>query len=90
MATPVPNVKNQGVSALQIKALQVPESIEAGQVVRLVCLFDPEQEDLYSVKWYKDDVEFFRFLPKDKPANQFFETRDVEVDVSSCIILSFD
>ncbi|GFY45876.1 ig-like domain-containing protein [Trichonephila inaurata madagascariensis] len=71
-----------GVSALQIKALQVPESIEAGQVVRLVCLFDPEQEDLYSVKWYKDDVEFFRFLPKDKPANQFFETRDVEVDMS--------
>ncbi|GFW39348.1 ig-like domain-containing protein [Trichonephila clavipes] len=72
----------EGVSALQIKALQVPESIEAGQVVRLVCLFDPEQEDLYSVKWYKDDVEFFRFLPKDKPANQFFETRDVEVDMS--------
>ncbi|GFQ74001.1 ig-like domain-containing protein [Trichonephila clavata] len=74
--------KIKGVSALQIKALQVPESIEAGQVVRLVCLFDPEQEDLYSVKWYKDDVEFFRFLPKDKPANQFFETRDVEVDMS--------
>ncbi|GIY34492.1 ig-like domain-containing protein [Caerostris extrusa] len=72
----------QGVSSLQIKALQVPESIEAGQVVRLVCLFDPEQEDLYSVKWYKDDIEFFRFLPKDKPANQFFEIRDVEVDMS--------
>ncbi|GIY64460.1 ig-like domain-containing protein [Caerostris darwini] len=70
------------VSSLQIKALQVPESIEAGQVVRLVCLFDPEQEDLYSVKWYKDDIEFFRFLPKDKPANQFFEIRDVEVDMS--------
>ncbi|CAL1288122.1 unnamed protein product [Larinioides sclopetarius] len=71
-----------GVSALQIKALQVPDSIEAGDLVRLVCIFDPEQEDLYSVKWYKDDIEFFRFLPKDKPANQFFEIRDVEVDMT--------
>ncbi len=27
----------------------------------LKCLYDMEQEDLYSVKWYKAGQEFFRF-----------------------------
>ncbi|XP_035215202.1 uncharacterized protein LOC118188802 [Stegodyphus dumicola] len=53
-----------------------------GERVRLECVFDAEHEDLYSVKWYKDDEEFFRFLPKDKPANQFFEIQDIQVDMS--------
>ncbi|KAG8190150.1 hypothetical protein JTE90_026717 [Oedothorax gibbosus] len=70
-------------SGLQIRDLQVPDLIETGgQGVKLVCVFDAEAEDLYSVKWYKDDLEFFRFLPKDKPANQFFAIGDVEVDMS--------
>lgn len=51
-------------------------------MVVLACLFDPEQDVLYSVKWYKDDVEFFRHLPNDSPPNQFFDIGDVEVDVS--------
>ncbi|XP_054711940.1 uncharacterized protein LOC129221482 [Uloborus diversus] len=72
----------QGAWSLRMKALQVPESIVVGEVARLVCVFDEEQDDLYSVKWYKDDVEFFRFLPNDRPANQFFEIGDVEVDMS--------
>ncbi|GFU37231.1 uncharacterized protein TNCV_4272321 [Trichonephila clavipes] len=70
---------------LRLQLLQVPDSVEVGQVARLVCVFDEEQDDLYSVKWYKDDVEFFRFLPNDRPANQFFEIGDVDVDVSTSI-----
>ncbi|GFY75617.1 ig-like domain-containing protein [Trichonephila inaurata madagascariensis] len=67
---------------LRLQLLQVPDSVEVGEVARLVCVFDEEQDDLYSVKWYKDDVEFFRFLPNDRPANQFFEIGDVDVDMS--------
>ena len=55
----------------------------AGSAVVLACLFDPEQDVLYSVKWYKDDVEFFRHLPNDNPPNQVFDIGDVEVDVST-------
>nr|XP_021003796.1 uncharacterized protein LOC107444316 [Parasteatoda tepidariorum] len=67
---------------LRLKMVQVPESITVGEVARLVCVFDEEQDVLYSVKWYKDDVEFFRFLPNDRPSNQNFEIGDVEVDMS--------
>ncbi|KAF8768179.1 hypothetical protein HNY73_021025 [Argiope bruennichi] len=71
-----------GFECLRLRMLQVPDSVEVGEVARLVCIFDEEQDDLYSVKWYKDDVEFFRFLPNDRPANQFFEIGDVDVDMS--------
>ncbi|CAL1293746.1 unnamed protein product [Larinioides sclopetarius] len=71
-----------GCECLRLRMLQVPDSVEVGKVARLVCDFDEEQDDLYSVKWYKDDVEFFRFLPNDRPANQFFEIGDVDVDMS--------
>ncbi|GIZ05062.1 ig-like domain-containing protein [Caerostris extrusa] len=67
---------------LHLRSLQVPDSVEVGGAARLVCLFDAEQDELYSVKWFKDDVEFFRFLPNDRPANQFFEIGDVDVDMS--------
>lgn len=40
-------------------------------------------EALYSVKWYKDGYEFFRYVPRDHPPAQVFEQNGVNVDVSS-------
>ncbi|PNF16759.1 hypothetical protein B7P43_G00853 [Cryptotermes secundus] len=37
------------------------------QNARLECHFDLEGEALYSVKWYKDGNEFFRYVPRDQP-----------------------
>lgn len=38
-------------------------------------------ERVYSVKWYKDEREFFRFID-DSPKKQFFPARGIVVDVS--------
>ncbi|VVC27097.1 Immunoglobulin-like domain,Immunoglobulin-like fold [Cinara cedri] len=51
-----------------------------------------EHDKLYSVKWYKDDNEFYRFVPENQPANQFFHQPGIVLDFSHCnrgkIILS--
>ncbi len=46
--------------------LGVPSHRFLGDSVSLRCLFDLEGERLYSVKWYKDREEFFRFIPADR------------------------
>lgn len=54
---------------------------EGGRTL-LGCLYDMEGEALYSVKWYKDGREFFRFVPKNNPQMSFFIRPGVHVDVS--------
>lgn len=40
-----------------------------------------DDESLYSVKWYKDNDEFYRYMPKMKPAIQSFKMDGVRVEV---------
>jgi len=37
--------------------------------------------NLYSVKWYKDDHEFFRYVPDNNPKTQMFPRAGVKVEV---------
>lgn len=39
-------------------------------------------EALYSVKWYKDGFEFYRYVPRDHPPAQVFDQSGIYVDVS--------
>lgn len=39
-------------------------------------------EALYSVKWYKDGFEFYRYVPRDHPPAQVFIQNGIDVDVS--------
>ena len=51
----------------------------------LHCLFELEENStLYSVKWYKNGEEFYRYVPADTPPAQFFPTPGIIVDVSRC------
>lgn len=50
--------------------------------VSLKCEYNLDGMDLYSVKWYKDGVEFFRFMPGSKPAGRDYPIDGVFVDVS--------
>lgn len=63
-------------------ALRIPQHVVFNQTVRFECDFNLDQEWLYSVKWYKDGNEFYRYLPRDKPPVQVFELAGVSVDVS--------
>ncbi|XP_066582263.1 uncharacterized protein [Prorops nasuta] len=54
--------------------VKVPREAEVGSSVDLRCewrLYGGNS--LYSVKWYKDDHEFFRYVPDNRPAIQTFQ-----------------
>ncbi|KAF9408422.1 hypothetical protein HW555_011887 [Spodoptera exigua] len=58
----------------------VPEAVERGSKVEMKCLYDLEQEVLYSVKWYRGDREFCRYSPRDVPPLKIFRIPGIEVD----------
>jgi cell adhesion molecule 2 len=39
-------------------------------------------EDLYSVKWYKDNEEFYRYVPRANPPQNSYKVDGIKVDVS--------
>ena len=75
--------------ALRLKDIDVPPHRVVGEKARLVCKFDMEGDILYSVKWYKDDLEFYRFVPNDRPKLQVFPQKGIHVDVSKMFIQNY-
>ncbi|XP_049536596.1 uncharacterized protein LOC125951670 [Anopheles darlingi] len=67
--------------AIKLTGLRVPKYAILGQSVRLECPYEMEGDELYSVRWYKDGNEFYRFVPRDKPEMQVFPQRGVSVNV---------
>ena len=51
------------VSSLLLNKVTVPPFTLGGEQAKLVCDYDPQEEEVYSVKWYKGGQEIFRFLP---------------------------
>lgn len=41
-----------------------------------------DRDQIYAIKWFKDDDEFYRYLPKANPKVLTYETRGVQIDVS--------
>uniref|UniRef100_A0A834R6T9 Ig-like domain-containing protein n=1 Tax=Sarcoptes scabiei TaxID=52283 RepID=A0A834R6T9_SARSC len=68
-------------SSLRLVMLEVPSPSYAGESIELSCIYDLEQDKLYSVKWYKNDVEFYRYVPKDWPPGQFLPINGIRVDL---------
>lgn len=68
--------------ALQLLKLDVPNIADPRwDKVALRCEYDLGDKDLYSVKWYKDGAEFFRYMPGWKPPGRDFPAEGVYVDV---------
>ncbi|XP_076548546.1 uncharacterized protein LOC143306091 [Osmia lignaria lignaria] len=67
-------------SDIKVK-IKVPNEAKMGSSVELECewhLYGPS--GLYSVKWYKDDHEFFRYIPEDNPRIQTFPQPGIKID----------
>ncbi|KAL1502012.1 hypothetical protein ABEB36_007225 [Hypothenemus hampei] len=62
--------------------LNVPRAVRAGHSVTLGCEYDLEGAPLYSVKWYREYVEFYRYVPKEEPPIRVFPLQGIQVDVS--------
>lgn len=72
-----------GCISAKFAYLGVPGFVLKGEPVWLDCGYDLEDDELYSVKWYKDNVEFYRYLPSDQPSAQMYKLDGVYIDVSN-------
>ncbi|XP_015916785.1 cell adhesion molecule 3 [Parasteatoda tepidariorum] len=70
------------VLCLKISSFEVPDLLVPGDSAYLTCLYDLGGEKLYSVKWYKNDQEFYRFFPSLNPQYMAFEAPGIYVDLS--------
>lgn len=69
--------------SLRFTEIRVPNHTVRNSTVRLECFYDMEGDDLYSIKWYKDGHEFFRYSPAELPPIKVFPMAGVSVDVSA-------
>ena len=71
-----------GLNGVRLIRVNVPSYRFRGEDAKLTCLYDLEGEQLYSVKWYKDGDEFFRFIPGDPDKKvTIFKLPGISVDV---------
>ncbi|GFW39657.1 uncharacterized protein TNCV_3188281 [Trichonephila clavipes] len=73
-------IANMECVPVRFAYLGVPGFVLKGQPVWLDCGYDLEGNELYSVKWYKDNVEFYRYLPSDNPSAQMYKLDGVHLD----------
>ena len=73
-----------------MKGLTVPGQLILGSGASLGCDYNLEGSKLYSVKWYKDGQEFFRFMPSMDNKIEVFSVRGVSVEVSEGIIFNLN
>lgn len=73
------------LNALCLKDLKifVPEAVIMGNAATLSCQYDLEQAALYSVRWYFETEEFYRYVPKELPPTLVFPVSGINVDLAN-------
>lgn len=62
--------------------VNVPQYRVPGEMAQLHCDYELGEDTLYSVKWYKDHEEFYRYVPKANPIQHAYRLEGIQVDVS--------
>lgn len=68
-------------SSLTMTEVKIPNHIMRLKSALLGCRYALDGESLYSVKWYKDGHEIYRYVPRDKPPGQAFPLPGVNIDL---------
>uniref|UniRef100_A0A1B6E0Q4 Ig-like domain-containing protein n=1 Tax=Clastoptera arizonana TaxID=38151 RepID=A0A1B6E0Q4_9HEMI len=71
---------NGDAISLKLTSLSIDKYTIKGNETLLQCKYNLQGEALYSVKWYKDGHEFYRYVPKELPIVQVFPVAGVYVD----------
>ena len=69
-------------SAIKLMDVLIPPHAIRGQNAKLTCSYDLEGDKLYSIKWYRNGHEFYRYIPSDNPKTTIFNGNGINVDVS--------
>ena len=75
------NQTSPGGGSLELISLSSPPHLQLGHGARLSCNYDLHNTSLYSLKWYKDGEEFYRFMPSMEPSIEVFAVPGVSIDV---------
>ncbi|XP_052753582.1 cell adhesion molecule DSCAML1-like isoform X1 [Galleria mellonella] len=73
-----------GVWSLRNLSISVPRAVLAGegQSAVLECSYDLEGAPLYSIRWYKSETEFYRYVPREMPPSMVFPLPGASVDLA--------
>ncbi|XP_015782627.1 uncharacterized protein LOC107360472 [Tetranychus urticae] len=64
-----------------ITEFKVPEVVNHGSDVELLCKYDlQEDEVLYTIKWYKEETEFYRYEPREWRQVSYFKVPGINID----------
>ncbi|XP_031356559.1 uncharacterized protein LOC116180616 isoform X2 [Photinus pyralis] len=69
-------------SGLKWVRVNVPQYRSPGESAQLLCDYDLGNDTLYSIKWYKDHEEFYRFVPMARPQATSYKMEGVLVDMA--------
>jgi hypothetical protein len=74
-----------------ISRFHVPSNVTEGESALLICDRDHSTPrlKLYTHKWYKEQLEIWRFEPKVRPQIQTFPVPGIHIDVSIKTHVSF-
>ncbi|XP_074098381.1 uncharacterized protein LOC141527037 [Cotesia typhae] len=67
------------VIALRLLSVNVPPYKFKDETAHLICRYDLETEKLYSVLWYKDNEEFYKYVNTDK-SQHIYQVDGIKVD----------
>ncbi|KAJ6220252.1 hypothetical protein RDWZM_006064, partial [Blomia tropicalis] len=68
------------VSALSSIRINAPDYIFYGDPMWLNCSADLDYNQIYSIKWFKDNQEMYRFITSDESPTTFYPTRGIVID----------
>lgn len=70
--------------------INVPATVKVGDTVTFKCEYDVEGIALYSLKWYFNAEEFFRYVPKQEPPYMHFRVKNIKVSESGPTHITFN
>ncbi|RWS24589.1 uncharacterized protein B4U80_02996 [Leptotrombidium deliense] len=70
--------------SLSLLIIQVPSNPRSGETIQLICNYDLGKDSLYVFKMYKDNSEFYRFIPLSQEKKQEFALQGITLDLSKC------
>ena len=56
-----------GCDGIKMKGLIAKTWVTIGESTKLVCDYDLGRDAMYSIKWFKDDAELYRYIPTNQP-----------------------
>ncbi|XP_050714121.1 junctional adhesion molecule 2A-like isoform X3 [Eriocheir sinensis] len=69
----------QGAGSIRITSVKVPPLVKVGSEAELKCEWEEEKDQMYSVKWYQGNHEFYRYTPTASRRTQIFDPNTLDV-----------